>query len=391
MMIHLSIREALNSIYGAFHQLEKGGLSIKAELIAGVPLLVVRDPRITFLLFQTFSSVPVPEGYEYTVHVHKPNNWHRIMDLFTRPLFGLMEELKKDNELRQLLLKEAYFAFTFYDKPYHPSTKYRKVKEEQLAPFLKEFTSVYGDDAKGRLWVVRVDWFRNYYASIPEIVTELIVTLYFRNKGYLVRGDIGKMMDIVAFDLPLVGKLRELSLIKRGASLHEIPLSIVFGSVRPHSLKSHDQMLAIEVEAFNPEEGRKQLHEWLSPSMLKELLGEYCQPFERAIVAIPKFYDALPDVDVLTFDEDGIHYVECMNVNIAERTLENRECGLKYLKDLIRTVIIEHIPVGWLVDIEKYEEIPIGSFYSKVLDDVRSIDLKTVLILFSKLIRSACS
>jgi len=71
-----------------------------------------------------------------------------------------------------------------------------------------------------------------------------------------------------------------------------------------------------------------------------------------------------------------------MNVNIAERTLENRECGLKYLKDLIRAVTIEHIPVSWLIDLEKYEEIPIGSFYSKVLDDVRSIDLKIVLVFF---------
>jgi len=79
------------------------------------------------------------------------------------------------------------------------------------------------------------------------------VTLYFRNRGYLVRGDIGKMIDIVAFDLPFVGKLKELGLIERGASLHEIPLSIVFGPVRPHSLKSRDQILAIGVEAFNPE------------------------------------------------------------------------------------------------------------------------------------------
>ncbi|MCD6331075.1 MAG: hypothetical protein J7L80_02615, partial [Thermoplasmata archaeon] len=66
-------------------------------------------------------------------------------------------------------------------------------------PFLKQFKEKYGEQ-ENKLWAVKVDNITRNGGSIAESMTRLIFTLYFRNRGYFVRGDIGRMMDMMVFD-----------------------------------------------------------------------------------------------------------------------------------------------------------------------------------------------
>lgn len=390
MVIHLSSDEALNCLYGAFRWLERKGLPIKVELIEKIPVITTKDPRLTYLIMSSILKIPVYEEYEYTVHVKKPYYWHKIRSITS--VFDLVLELLRNSELKKVFTNEQHFAFVYYDKPHSPLYAYKKVKEEQLSPLLKEFKSKYGDKGEKKLWCIRVDHCleSKNVCSISESISELIATLYFRNLDFLIRGDIGVLMDLIVFDIELLNTLKKFKIIEKGAEISELPLSLIFPIRRTRKRKIRNLIFAIEVESYEPYNGVRQLKDWIKVSILERLFGSYCQPFDKAIIVVPKFHEELPDIDILTYDEKGIHYLECKQDNIARKYgLREKEVGIKYAEKIVKDALINYIPIGWLVpNFSSYSKIIKGKFISKIERKLGEIDTTKVIKLFSKLLRT---
>lgn len=379
-MITMNTEQALQCLFGAFRWLEEKGLPLKVELLANIPLIITNDPRLIYLFIETFMNIPTIERREYTRHVKKPTFWNKIMN-FTYIKSFIFDLITNYEKYGDIFSTEKFFAFTYYDKPHSEGYAYKKVKENQLKPFEREFKSKYGEDKWDDLWVIRVDsCTQSGNCSIEENITKLILTLYFRDQGYLVRGDIGRMMDIIVFDILLIEKLREIKIAEKGAKIEELPLSFIFPIKETYLLKNKNKIIAIEVESYNPYHGIKQLKKWIKPSSLTDLFGKYCQPFDRAVISAPNFDEELEDIDVLTYNKEGIHYLECKGDNITEKyKIIGKETGIKYAEYLVKDIYNTFIESIFIELLKKT---------TSQLDYIETIKLSNIIINLIKKLRT---
>ena len=374
----LRAEDALNALYGAFSHLQKEGLPIRVEIIENIPLISCSDPKINYIISDFLSSFE-KRIINTTLSINI-RNYLQWADIFSK-----INKLLTDEEIKNFFMSELYFAFFYYDKLYRDESYVnKKVREEQYKPFLKQFKEKYGEQ-ENKLWAVKVDNITRNGGSIAESMTRLIFTLYFRNRGYFVRGDIGRMMDMMVFDTLLLEKLRDRKLIGSGLIPVELLLNLAFGLVeKPKTTMSNNKyrFLAIEIESYSLRNGIKQLRDWVNPRKLEEIFGKYAQPFERAVVAIPIWHTEMEDIDILTYDENGIHYIECKGENIAQKEIINQEVVNEYCERLIKNTLYDFLPANYFINV--IEKSLIGNLSQNIREEIHKASLDRILDMFFK-------
>ena len=264
--------EALCAIFGAFNWLvELGPKSRSVEMLDGYPVVRVSGPRDVFLDYQTLEPT---DGGPLVV-----------FDPITRETF-----YDRYESVKELLENPLYVGFTYHE--YGVGDKVPQEKELE-----KLFRARYGE---ARLHHVSSEW----HGSIKEAVTNLIATRYFMLKGYTVQPDIGQGPDVVALKLPLAEELVDHGFLRRGGCTWDLVMARNLGRVREtHSEPQEEEIIAIETESYNPKSGIKQLRKGYSNAASPSV-----EFFDRKVLATPAYEGVLEDIDVLTYDSEGIHY-----------------------------------------------------------------------------------
>jgi len=258
----------------------------------------------------------------------------------------------------------------------------RKLRSEQIDPFLKAFKERFGEEEVSYLWVVRSDNpVAAGYCSISEDVTNLIVTLYYILNGYVVRGDIGSGPDLIAFKGKILEKLRKEGLIRKGGIIRELLLSYAFGRVKgKYKPVEEERVVAIESESWNPEQGVSQLKSWTTTWWYEH--GFSGKPLDQVVVAAPFYHETLDDVDVLTYDSDGIKFYPCRNENFAKKHQDDRSEGLRYLEKLLRDALRPYIPMKEVLDVSTLADLPWDKAFEKFDSAYEAMDIETLIDVF---------
>lgn len=381
-MNELKTEEALNALYGAFLHLKNEGVEIKVDRINDVVLVSTLNPKINYIICDYLSALGDDGDYGDYAQIKKPS--YKVLNHFRRAdSFLKMQELSTDTDLKNFFTNENYFALLYYDKHHTPSYAKKKIMEDTFDRFLREFREKYGKEKEENLWAIRTDWITTKGISIKENITQLIFTLYFRNRGFFVEGDIGKMMDMMVFDSHLLEKLRNKKLIENGTTPVELLLYIPFGGTeKAKEMEKNNKykFLAIEVENYySLKEGIDQLRRWIRPHKLQEIFGKYAQPFERAVVAIPVCNTDTEDVDILTYDENGINHIECRGENIAQKVI-NQEITDEYLEKLIKNTLYDFLPSKYFMGI--IEDSLIGNLPKNITEEIYKMSIDKILDIF---------
>ena len=123
----LRAEDALNALYGAFSQLQKEGLPIRAEIIENIPLISCSDPKINYIISDFLSSFE-KRIINTTLSINI-RNYLQWADIFSK-----INKLLTDEEIKNFFMSELYFAFFYYDKLYRDESYVnKKVREERYS------------------------------------------------------------------------------------------------------------------------------------------------------------------------------------------------------------------------------------------------------------------
>jgi hypothetical protein len=309
-------RQAFQGISNAFRWLtEKGSRGHKVEWLGGYPLLIAGSPRNAFLAFE-FLCRPSEQEERSTVAI------------------GPMEYVamtKANGSALGSSLKGGFVTLTYLESPRGPGVAASKSLLEQQDEVRQLFREKYRSE---HVLAVRSDNLQsNGDNSIKESITNLICAEYFMSKGYMVMADCGSGPDLIAFKSKLVDQLRERRLIGQGASVSQLATIRAFGRDVSSCLGSDvsEEVIAVESESVNPRNGVMQLRNGYDSDRFS-----YMGFFDRRVLAAPFLSQRKRDLDVFSYDLDGIEYWRCDEDRLASNFWRGKK--LQFLEEIHESI-----------------------------------------------------
>ncbi len=357
-MLNIRKKDALPAIHGAFDWLIRDGLTNhRIEWLGDYPLLRVSSPRDVFL---TFEYLAYDQNLKLeTVEHASERTFNDVYD-----------------EIRGTLEKEQFIAFSYMGE-------FKNTLDTQSKEIRELFKSAYGADQTVHVLVSNSS--AQAGMSIVESITNLIAARFFMLKGYLVRGDVGYGPDVVAFDAEFVRELRELGMVGECASLETLATLRKLGiSQRRQDSKESDkreQIIAVESQAHNIDEGIRQLH----PGGYGSKVIPSVDFFDRKVLAAPFFHEKLDDIAVLTYDKEGItYYEEQQRKEITNQfDLDRKAEFLDSLKSQAKALLVANLTVQEILELTGSKSTSIFELlrsrsnmpWSSVLEKVYSVSV----------------
>jgi hypothetical protein len=203
-------------------------------------------------------------------------------------------------------LKEGFVALTYLEALCDPGDLGNGSLLRQQEQVRELFKEKYGSE---HVLVVRSDNLHsNGDNSVRESITNLICAEFFMSKGYMVLADCGSGPDLIAFKTNLVDQLRERKFIGQGASVSQLATIRAFGRDAGGLKESNagEEVIAVESESMNPQKGVRQLRNGYGSKRFS-----YMGFFDRRVLAAPFLSERNRDLDVFTYDLNGIEYWRC--------------------------------------------------------------------------------
>lgn len=199
---------------------------------------------------------------------------------------------------------------------------------------------------------------------IDENIGEFITCHFLKNKGYFaghppVRSG-SKCPDAYGFKSDIIEKLKERGFVENGAIIEELSTLRYSGKigVSSHNKSTNSETIVIEVEpAPNASEG--------GYKQLRKMRGNYLSlgNFDKGLLVAPFIKGQKRDVNILSFDEDGIEYTECKEV------FSNTEAKQKVLKEFEETVkllLLQNFYFDEIVELVNVKSLTTYQFINKI-------------------------
>jgi len=182
---------------------------------------------------------------------------------------------------------------------------------------------------------------------IDEDIGTFITCHFLKNKGYFVGcppiWSVPGDPDAYAFKSNITEKLKEMGFVENGAFIEELATLRIFekvkGSLCNHPTSpSNSETIVIEVEPTPDAQGKENGY-----GQLRLKSGNYLSigNFDRGLWAAPFLKrDLKRDVNILTFDQNGLAYTECKEV------FSNNEAKTKLLKefeDIVKLLLLQNL------------------------------------------------
>lgn len=352
-----------------------------------IPIVSSTDPRTIFTFLWTLGSL----DYLYwpdTTNQFGPGVEQIIRNLTSLQLFYSLVGKSTKNLPTAYLKFEV--AFVYYGLPLTDSYAKKKLTDEQVNPLIESLD----EDEKRSLWIVRADNPISGDSSNPppcsirESITNLIATLYYTLRGYAILSDIGSGVDLIPFKIKETSVLQEKSIFDSGL-IEQLRLTKAFGSpvskeiVIRDSNQPEEEILAVETESWKPSSGISQLKGgfvdwWFSRH------GYPAKPFDRAVLACPCFNNTLEDIDVLTYDENGIRLNRSSKENYATGVRDHdREQGLNYFRRSIKRELSQYVKIGSAFREADLASLPLFQLDDSMAKFIDGVSLERLVQLFN--------
>jgi hypothetical protein len=320
----LGRRAAFHGIFNAFRWLaDKGSTGHRPTWLGGYPLLVAGSPRNAFLAFE-FLCRPSDQKEEPTIAVG-PTDYVALINANGSP---------EGSSLKQGFVALTYLEALRDSRDVGDGSLLRQ--QEQVRELFKE---KYGSE---RVLVVRSDNLHsNGDNSVKESITNLICAEFFMSKGYMVLGDCGSGPDLIAFKTKLVDQLRERKFIGQGASVSQLATIRAFGRDTGgcRECNAGEEVIAVETESVNPQKGVKQLRNGYGSERFS-----YMGFFDRRVLAAPFLNQRNRDLDVFTYDLNGIEYWGCDQACLASDFWKSKKLQfIKGLEESVKTMLLMNL------------------------------------------------
>lgn len=283
-------KTAFLALFNAFKWLaDNAASSHRVEWLGEYPLLSTSSPRNAFLTLR------------FLCHNRDETGGEELpLDPATYAALMGHSELAK-----RLAGKELFLAFTYFDSSCFLQESSGEVLHNQQQVIRDLFSQRYGQE---NLLLVRSDSLHtNGYNSIRESITNLISAEFFMSRGYMVVEDTGSGPDVIAFKSRLLEDLRERRFIGKGAGICELATIRAFGRVNQSYREDipKDEVIAVESESVNPHKGINQLRRGYESKRFA-----YLGFFDRRVLAAPFLNQGATNLDILTYDANGLEYRE---------------------------------------------------------------------------------
>lgn len=204
---------------------------------------------------------------------------------------------------------------------------------------------------------------------IDEDVGTFISCHFLKNKGYLVgRPPIwsgSKSPDAYAFKSTVIEKLKERRFIDNGAFIEELATLRVSGKIKGSSCTNsvNSETMVIEVEPTPYAKGRENGY-----GQLRLMSGNYLsrKNFDKGIWVAPFLNRGLKkDVDILTFDENGLSYTECKKVFSSK---ERKKKVLKEFEDNVKLMLLQNLYFDEILELIDVNSLTNYQVINKIAD-----------------------
>ncbi len=292
MPANIKKEDALSAIYRAFNCLKDQGLANHEIKWVGEHLLLTigKSPKdvLTTWKFLTHPSKQVSDalttGFEFGSYKSLTDNYGSVKELFE---------------------KEQHVAFAYIGGSYTEPTinkKLQQVKEEtRKCSGIQDVVAVHANnpDSKGN-------------NSIAESITNLIAARFLMLKGYMIFGPSASGPDLIALKTNILNTLREMHIIGRGSTIHELSTITTLGRT-PEAYQEEinkEEIIAVETESIYPEQGISQLE----GDYKSEPYRHHMEIFDKRVLAVPFYHQftkqAQENLDVLTYDNSDLGWIE---------------------------------------------------------------------------------